>query len=121
MDAYIGACDYFDIGAGAYLSCLAGKDWPIVTVSCFIIVDDTSLISTFRVQIVGSICILLLMLTAKCALKCTMSALNSVIDCLTIDIPVWVRTLWLLARNIVEGDEPEPLRIVIPGVESAFV
>ena len=49
-----------------------------------------------------------------------MSALNSVIDCLTIDINVWVRTLWRLARNIVEGDAPEPLRIVIPGVESDY-
>ena len=49
-----------------------------------------------------------------------MSALNSVIDCLTIDIHVWVRTLWRLARNIVEEDAPEPLRIEIPGVESAY-
>ena len=45
-----------------------------------------------------------------------MAALNSVIDCLTIDISVWVRKLWLLARNIVEAEAPEPLRIVIPGV-----
>ena len=45
-----------------------------------------------------------------------MSALNSAIDCLTIDISVWVRKLWRLARNIVEAEVPEPLRIVIPGV-----
>ena len=49
-----------------------------------------------------------------------MSALNSVIDCLTIDISGWVRTLWRLARNIVEEEAPEPLRIVIPGAESAY-
>ena len=49
-----------------------------------------------------------------------MSALNSVIDCLTIDVSVWVRKLWRLARNIVEAEAPEPLRIVIPGVESAY-
>ena len=49
-----------------------------------------------------------------------MSALNSVIDCLTIDIDIWVRTLWGLARNLIEAEAPEPLRIVIPGAESAF-